>query len=76
MGDRLIYKDTFTEALAELTGGAMPAAPAASETASTPAPATTKENTPSLAERLHALRDQSEQLTRELEKLEKDAGKK
>jgi hypothetical protein len=76
MGDRLIYKDTFTEALAELTGGSMPAAPAASETASTPAPAATKENTPSLAERLHALRDQAEQLTRELDKLEKEAGKK
>ena len=76
MGDRLIYKDTFTEALAELTGGVMPAAPAASETASTPAPTGTKENTPSLAERLHTLRDQSEQLTRELEKLEKEAGKK
>ena len=76
MGDRLIYRDTFTEALAELTGGPLPSAPYASETASAPTPAVTKVNTPSLAERLHALRDQAEQLTRELEKLEKEAGKK
>jgi ubiquinone biosynthesis protein UbiJ len=33
-------------------------------------------NAPSLAERLHRLRDQAEQLSRELEKLEKETVKK
>ena len=42
MGDRLIYRDTFDEALAELTGGPAspgPAVPAAASAAA-PAPAT------------------------------------
>src|ERR1700687_474930 len=77
MGDRLIYRDTFDQALADLTG-----APAAAAVASAPAPASapvppaSAKNAPTLEERLHALRDQAEQLTRELEKLEKEAGKK
>jgi phage-related minor tail protein len=33
-----------------------------------------KENTPSMADRLRALRDQAEKLTQELDKLEKEAG--
>ena len=39
MGDRLIYRDTFDQALAELTGGAVPpkAAPGAAASAQTPA---------------------------------------
>ncbi len=73
MGDRLIYRDTFDEALADLIGApAPPAAPAASTVAATPA----EKNAPSLAERLRQLHDQAEQLTRELESLEKEATKK
>jgi uncharacterized protein len=73
MGDRLIYRDTFDEALADLTG-----APAPAVVASAPAPASaaSEKNVPSLAERIHRLRDQAEQLTRELETLEKEAVKK
>jgi uncharacterized membrane protein (UPF0182 family) len=78
MGDRLIYRDTFDEALAELTGGAVPsktAAPAATAAqAATPAPSGNA--APALAERLRQLRDQAEQLVQELDKLQKDAGKK
>jgi uncharacterized membrane protein (UPF0182 family) len=73
MGDRLIYRDTFDQALADLT-----AAPAPAAVASTPTPASTasEKNVPTLAERLHRLRDQAEQLTRELETLEKETVKK
>jgi uncharacterized membrane protein (UPF0182 family) len=73
MGDRLIYRDTFDQALAELTATPMPAA-----VAPTPSPtsAASEKNGPSLAERIHQLRDQAEQLAQELEKLEKEAVKK
>jgi uncharacterized protein len=71
MGDRLIYRDTFDEALADLTG-----ASASAVVASAPASATSDKNLPSLAERIHRLRDQAEQLTRELETLEKETVKK
>ena len=77
MGDRLIYRDTFDEALAELTGGPAspgPAVPAA-EPAAAPA-ATAQQDTRALAERLSRLRDQAEQLARELETLEKETRKK
>jgi uncharacterized membrane protein (UPF0182 family) len=80
MGDRLIYRDNFEEALADLTGTLAPtrapATVAASGSASAPAPAADAKQTPTLEERLRALHDQAEQLTRELEKLEKEAGKK
>jgi uncharacterized membrane protein (UPF0182 family) len=78
MGDRLIYRDTFDEALADLTGGPMLARPAVAVVASgsAPAPPASTKNVPTLEERLHALHDQAEQLTRELEKLEKEAAKK
>jgi uncharacterized membrane protein (UPF0182 family) len=78
MGDRLIYRDTFDEALADLTGAASPSRPPAATVASgsVPAPAANPKNVPTLEERLHALRDQAEQLTRELENLEKQVGKK
>ena len=71
MGDRLIYRDTFDQALADLTSAPMltvvsPVTAAAPS--SQPAPA-------SLAERLRQLRDQAEQLTRELDRLQKDAAK-
>jgi len=78
MGDRLIYRDTFDEALADLTGMPAPARPAQTAVASgsAPAPPVSAKNAPTMEERLHALHDQAEQLTRELEKLEKEAGKK
>ncbi len=74
MGDRLIYRDTFDEALAELTGGAAPPGPALP--AAAPAPAATGENLPALSERLNRLREQAEQLARELDTLEKETQKK
>ena len=76
MGDRLIYRDTFVEALAELTGGPAPPSPALPAAAAAPAPAATAQDTGALAERLSRLRDQAEQLARELETLEKETQKK
>jgi uncharacterized protein len=76
MGDRLIYRDTFDEALADLTGAPAPAKSASAVVASAPAPAANAKDVPSLAERLRVLRDQAEKLTRDLETLEKEAGKK
>ncbi len=78
MGDRLIYRDTFVEALAELTGAPAPpsaALPAAASVAA-PAPAANVQDTGALAERLSRLRDQAEKLARELETLEKETQKK
>jgi uncharacterized membrane protein (UPF0182 family) len=80
MGDRLIYRDTFDEALADLTGGAVPAkaAPgtsAPSQAAAAPAPSPASE-IPALADRVRQIRDQAEQLVKELDQLQKDAGKK
>ena len=78
MGDRLIYRDTFEEALADLTGAPAPSRPTAVTAASgsAPAPVANAKNAPTLEERLRGHHDQAEQLTRELEKLEKEAGKK
>ncbi|MGD0932542.1 MAG: UPF0182 family protein [Candidatus Korobacteraceae bacterium] len=74
MGDRLIYRDTFDEALADLTSAPMPAAAVAPSATTAAAPS--EKNASSLAERLHQLRDQAEQLAQELEKLEKETVKK
>ncbi len=80
MGDRLIYRDTFDEALADLTGGAVPAKPAGAAAAAASAQAAPAASPgaegPALAERIRKLREQAEQLVQELDKLEKDAGKK
>src|SRR5580693_2631047 len=57
MGDRLIYRDTFDEALADLTGTPTPAKPASAEAASAPTQTPGKQNTPSLTEQIRALRD-------------------
>jgi uncharacterized protein len=70
MGDRLIYRDTFEQALADLTGVVSPSGPAVA-----PVPAATGQDTLALADRLSHLREQSEQLTRELEMLEKETRK-
>jgi uncharacterized membrane protein (UPF0182 family) len=78
MGDRLIYRDTFDQALAELTGGVVPskAGPGAVISVQAPAPAAAGKEVPALAERVRQIRDQAEQLVRELETLEKEARKK
>jgi len=78
MGDRLIYRDTFQEALAELTGTSAAAQTAVSAVTSSPAtasPATVPDSS-SLAQRLSHLREQAEQLARELGTLEKETQKK
>ncbi len=78
LGDRLIYRDTFDQALAELTGGHVPVQPGGAVAASAGAPATNgnAQNVPALAEQVRKIRDQAEQLVHELESLEKEAGKK
>ena len=80
MGDRLIYRDTFEEALADLIGGPSPpgspntpAGAPASVVAAAPAPA---QQPAALADRISQLRDQAEQLAKELEALEKETQKK
>ena len=79
MGDRLIYRDTFDEALAELTGVPSPSAPAVGAPAvvsdATPVSAATGQASPALTERIRHLREQAEQLTRELETLENETRK-
>jgi uncharacterized membrane protein (UPF0182 family) len=79
MGDRLIYRDTFDQALADLTGEEIRAKPAA-EVAAAPgqpaAPGASAKDVTDLAARVRQIRDQAQQLVQELEKLEKDAGKK
>jgi uncharacterized membrane protein (UPF0182 family) len=77
MGDRLIYRDTFDQALAELMGEQPPVRPTATTVTTSPTPTQGPGgNIPALAERLRRLRDEAEQLARELEALEKDAIKK
>jgi uncharacterized membrane protein (UPF0182 family) len=78
MGDRLIYRDTFVQALAELTGIPAPSKPGppAVAAAQAPPPAAPAQNSAALAERVRHIRDQAEQLVRELQMLEKEAGKK
>jgi uncharacterized membrane protein (UPF0182 family) len=82
IGDRLIYRDTFEQAFTELTGNSAPAKPAVAA-ASTPVPASAAgtpaakgQELPALAERLRRMREEAEGLARELETLEKEAGKK
>jgi uncharacterized protein len=78
MGDRLIYRDTFQQALAELTGPPASAETATPAVTSSPsaAPVTKGKNLPALAESLRRLREQAEQLARELETLEKETQEK
>jgi uncharacterized protein len=76
MGDRLIYRDTFDEALTELTGNPAASSPALAAAASAAAPVSAAQDTAALAERLSHLRDQAEQLAHELATLEKETQKK
>ncbi len=74
MGNRLIYRDTFEQALGELTAGAPRAAPAAATAAA--AAAAPVERAPALADRLRRLREQAQQLARDLEAVEREAIRK
>ena len=78
MGDRLIYRDTFDQALAELTGGPLPPqqAPSAAGSAQPPAQPAASQDMNALADQVRKIRDQAEQLVKELDSLEKAAGKK
>ena len=78
IGDRLIYRDNFSEAFAELTGTSLPAQPAlANVTSSPPAPPSSAAKTlPAMAEQIRHLHEQAEELARELGSLEKEADKK
>jgi uncharacterized membrane protein (UPF0182 family) len=78
MGDRLIYRDNFDQALAELTGSAVPTrpSPTAMTSGQPTSPAPAENRVPALAERVRQIRDQAQQLVKELEKLEKETGKK
>jgi len=79
MGDRLIYRDTFDQAMAELTGGAAPAAASSAPpgaTSATAAPAPAAQPSAAIADQLAHLRDQAEQLSKELDSLQKQLQKK
>jgi uncharacterized membrane protein (UPF0182 family) len=80
IGDRLIYRDTFEQALAELTSGNPTPSSAVTSSAPAPAPnqsaATNQLNAAALADRLARLRQEAEQLAKDLQKLETDTQKK
>ena len=82
MGNRLIYRDTFDEALADLQTGVSPSAPtttamasAAPDTGATAAP-TSGPDLRALSDQLKSLQNQAEQLARALEALQKQTDKK
>jgi len=79
--DRLTYRDTFSEAFAQLTGASLPAQPAPANVASSSAPPPTAPSAaakmlPAMAEQIRHLREQAEELARELANLEKETDKK
>lgn len=82
MGNRLIYRDTFEEALLDLQGlpvlsaspPATPSATLASAPASAPAPSAP--DLRAFSDQLKSLQNQAEQLVRELEALQKQTEKK
>jgi len=78
IGDRLIYRDTFEEAFADLMGTPSSVKPvvAAAPSSSPPAPAAAEQQLPALAGQIRHLREQAEELARELQALEKQADKK
>jgi len=70
MAERLIYRNSFDEALTELIGEQLPFRLTATTVAATPTPPQgSGGDIPALAERLRHLRDQAERLARELEAL-------
>ena len=84
MGDRLIYRDTFPEALAELRNLPAPANGAASASSATatsgrtaPASASSASTQEAaLADRVAKLHEQAELLAHELDKMQKELQKK
>ncbi len=81
MGNRLIYRDTFDEALADLTSGSAPQPPAGAVTSAHPAQPAAPEAqearaNPTLAEQLRKLHEQAQDLVRQIEALEKQAATK
>jgi uncharacterized membrane protein (UPF0182 family) len=79
MGDRLIYRDTFPEALADLRNRPLPPnvqAATAAASASTAGAPTAATNEATLADRVAKLREQAEQLAHELDQMQKELQKK
>jgi uncharacterized membrane protein (UPF0182 family) len=80
IGNRLIYRDTFDEALADLTNGrALPQrAPAVSASPPSAAPSApaTDQRMAAIADRLKRLREQAEKLTQEIQAIENEAAPK
>ncbi len=78
LGDRLVYRDTFEEAFADLFGGAtpVPATAASGAPAATPAAAPGGPDLSALTQRLQRLREQAEELANEIGALEKETQKK
>jgi uncharacterized protein len=77
MGDRLIYRDTFDEAFAELTGTPAPVSSAVVNAPPLPRqqPTAVPQQLPALAGQIRHLREQAEELARELQALENQAAK-
>jgi uncharacterized membrane protein (UPF0182 family) len=75
MGDRLIYHDTFDEALADLRGAPALASPTttSANAATTPTPSTA--SSAALAAQISKMREQAEELVRELDEIQKEAQK-
>ncbi len=76
MGDRLIYRDTFPEALADLRNRPLPPnvqAATAAASASTAGAPTAATNEATLADRVAKLREQAEQLAHELDQMQRTA---
>ena len=77
MGNRLIYRDTFEEGLADLTSGRVTRPTAQAQAASPgPQPAVADQQLPALTERLRRLREQATKLVEEIEAIEKESAKK
>jgi uncharacterized membrane protein (UPF0182 family) len=78
MGNRLIYRDTFEQALAELTGEAVsrPTPTTVTSTQAAPARPAAGQGQPNLAEQLRKLREQAQDMLRQIESIEKQAGGK
>ncbi len=76
MGNRLIYRDTFEEALAELTNGRALTRGTEQVAASVPPAAAANQRLPDLAERLRRLREQAGKLVEEIEAIQKEAAPK
>src|SRR5207249_4393185 len=77
MGNRLIYRDTFEEGLADLTSGRVTLPTQQAQAAPPgPQPAVAEQRLPALTERLRRLREQANKLVEEIEAIEKESAKK